>query len=210
MPELVSCPLCGCKVQVPELLLGRRTRCIACGQTFVAGEQPPPGQPAGYPLRPEEEDAPPPRPPLSAAGLPRHRLPLCPRCHRPAGWEELACPHCGHLFEPEVPTGAPAWARRRDGEPHRGRLIDTLGSVSLLCGTLGMCVPVLGPLVALGTGIPALVMAGNDLERMRQGLRDPEGRRDTELGRNKAIVGVVVAVLAAVFTVLFYVHVSRL
>ncbi len=206
MPELVACPSCGCKVQAPELLLGKRTRCIACGQTFLAGEPPPPTQPTAYPLQPDDEDVPAPPPSHQAPGLPRHRLPLCPRCHRPSGWQELACPHCGHQFEPETVSQVPPWARRRDGRPHRGRLIDTLGSISLLCGSVGLCITPLGPVLALATGIPALVMASRDLEQMRQWLRDPDGRRETEMGRNKAVVGVVGAVLGLVLAVLLVVE----
>ena len=56
-----------------------------------------------------------------------------------APWEALACPHCSHLFEPESARGDP-WDRR-DAEPHRGKLIDALGSVALLAGTFGVCRP---------------------------------------------------------------------
>ena len=204
MPELVACPSCGCKVQAAELLLGKRVRCIACSRVFLAGEEPPPVEAPGYPLQPDDEDASP-VPPSQARGLARLRLPLCPRCHRPVGWEVPNCPHCGHLFEEDSTLPAP-WPGRRDGEAHRGNLINTLGSVSLMAGTLGLCLPPLGHLIALGTGIPALVMARRDLERMRQGVLDPEGRLLTELGRNKSIVGVVLAVLCAVFCVLLIVH----
>jgi hypothetical protein len=214
MPELVTCPSCGCKVQVAEMLLGKRTRCIACGSVFLAGEQPLPPEPTGIPLQPDDEDLPSGRLPGMDVpgpqhGLPRHHLPLCPRCHRPVGWEASACPHCGHLFEPEDPRNLPPWPRRRDGEPHRGKMIDTLGSVSLMCGTVGMCLLFIGPAVALATGIPAIVMAYHDLERMQKGLTDPDGRRETELGRNKAIVGVVIAVLVAIFSVIAIVELSR-
>ena len=66
-----------------------------------------------------------------------------------------------------------------------------------------------GPLIALATGIPALLMASRDLEKMQKCLRDPEGRRETELGRNKAIVGVVGAVLGLVLGVILLVEFPR-
>ncbi len=49
-------------------------------------------------------------------------------------------------------------------------------------------------LLALGTGIPALVMARNDLAQMRTGAVDERGRYQTEWGRNKAIIGIVIGV----------------
>src|SRR5207248_6473007 len=106
------------------------------------------------------------------------------------------------LFEAEGASRIPPWAHRRDSERHRGQLIDSLGTASLLGGTVGACLPGLGIVVALTTGLIALVLAGRDLDRIRQGVIDPEGQRLTEMGRNKAIVGVVLAVLFAVFCVI--------
>lgn len=210
MPELVTCPSCSCKVQVAECLLGQRTRCIACNHVFVAGvEVPPPAAaaPETYPLWPQGEDQPAgPGSRLRTRGLPRHELPLCPRCHRPAPWEALVCPHCSHLFEPESARVDP-WDRR-DAEPHRGKLIDALGSIALLAGTFGVCLGGLGALVALAAGIPALVMASHDLDLINRGLMDLEGRRDTVMGRNKARVGVVCAVVLGGLFVLFMVKVT--
>jgi hypothetical protein len=211
MPELVTCPSCGCKVQAAETVLGRRTRCIACGHVFRAGEpgDPPPAEPISYPLVPPEREEPPAPPPSLEHGPARYRMPLCPRCCRPVSWQEPLCPHCGHLFDPEVPDAQPPWARRRDGEPHRGPLIVNLGTISLMGGTFGVCLPGVGALVALAAGIPALVMAGHDLQLMREGVMDPEGLGLTERGRNYAVVGVVLAVLFAVFCVLFVVDKAR-
>jgi hypothetical protein len=189
------------------MLLGRRMRCIACSTVFVAspdlGSPPPPvadRQPS-YPLHPQEEPAPPPAPVDIRHGLSRLRLPLCPSCHRPVSWEDLDCPHCGHLFDPLDAGGRGDWSFRRDADAHRGKLIDTLGSISLLSGVLALCG--VGMVVALATGIPALVMAGNDLERMRQGTMDQQGRLVTEWGRNKAIGGVVIGLLLGLVGLLF-------
>jgi hypothetical protein len=207
MPELVSCPSCGCKVQVGETLLGRRTRCIACNNLFLAssGAVPvgPPPEASTYPLQPDEQaDAPRPRQEEWRRGAARQRLPLCPRCHRPVGWDAPACSNCGHLLDPEDRDHPPPWDRRRDGEDHRGTLIDTLGSICLLCAVMGPCTAGIGVLGALGTGMAAIVMAGRDLERMRRGELDPDGAPSTELGRNKAIAGVVLAVVFGVALVL--------
>jgi hypothetical protein len=160
-----------------------------------------------YPLQPEAAPAvPAPRLPPEAAGLPRHRLPLCPGCHRPVSWETPACPHCGNLFDPLDAEGRGEWGRRRDALPHRGRLIDGLGTVSVF-GALGsFCTGPLGALVALGCGLPALVMARTDLARMREGAIDPEGRSLTEFGQNKAVVGIALAVLGGLFFFLAFVE----
>src|SRR5262249_48796029 len=157
----------GCKVQVGETLLGRRTRCIACGNTFVASDAPAvpfPEEPSTYPLRPDPEaDAPPPRRVDWQRGPSRHRLPLCPRCHRPAEWAAPPSPPGSHWLATDDRTAPPAWQRRRDGEDHRGPLIDSLGTICLTCAVMGLCTAGLGVLVALCTGIPAVVMAGSDL-----------------------------------------------
>src|ERR1700722_13571222 len=131
MPELVACPSCGCKIQLAEMFLGQRTRCIACSNLFVATPglgAPPLSETDGYPL---EASAPPKRvgpPAMETVGPSRYRLPLCPGCHRAVGWEAPGCPHCGMLLDPVDVDRRGEWARRRDAQPHRGKLIDTLGS----------------------------------------------------------------------------------
>jgi hypothetical protein len=190
---------------VGEIFLGRRTRCIACGNTFVAGEQPPPApprEPTTYPLRHEEEPDPPQQPWHDTWGrVPaRQRLPLCPRCHRPVEWDAPACPNCLLLLD-DGRDGPPV-QRRRDGEDHRGTLIDSLGSICLFCAVMGLCTAGVGVLAALATGIPAVAMAAHDLERMRTGELDPSGRSATEMGRNKAVAGLVLAVVFGAVVVL--------
>ena len=74
-----------------------------------------------------------------------------------------------------------------------------------MCSVCGPFTLGLGLVAALATGIPALVMAKHDLEQMNANLLNPEGRRATEMGRNKALVGVVLAVLFGVGVVLFLV-----
>jgi hypothetical protein len=127
---------------------------------------------------------------------------LCPRCHRPVEWDAPACPHCSHLFDVDNRTGPPVWQRRRDGEDHRGPLIDSLGTICLMCAVMGLCTAGVGVLMALCTGIPALLMASADLERMRTGELDPDGAARTEMGRNKAIAGLVLAVVFGAVVVL--------
>jgi hypothetical protein len=62
MPEVVNCPHCGKKLRVPDTLLGKRVKCVSCGEAFVAEADgveepeggPPPGSKAGR--RPPAED----------------------------------------------------------------------------------------------------------------------------------------------------------
>jgi hypothetical protein len=214
MPQLVACPSCRFSFQMPESLLGKRLRCASCGKEFTADEErPAEAAPTTLPLRHDPEDdednpAPPPLP--QVRGLPRHRLPLCPRCHRPVGWHDPYCPHCGNAFEHESPAGIPGSPMRRDTEGHRGALIDRLGTFSMLSVTLGLCV--LGPfsvVVALAVGIPTLVMADHDLRKMREHLMDDAGLKATELGRSKALASLVLAVVLALFFVLAIVELYR-
>src|SRR5438874_2609259 len=78
MQEIISCPSCKRKLQVPEALLGQDVQCPTCGATFVAGgpaavpppPPPTPPPPTGYPQRP------PVGPPgyTDPYGVPRHGL----------------------------------------------------------------------------------------------------------------------------------------
>jgi hypothetical protein len=99
-------------------------------------------------------------------------------------------------------------ATRRDWEPHRGRLVKGLGTVSLLCG-LGaaslFCSPLAGlgvarlpsvgivaGLAAVGLGAAAVVMGRSDLRAMRVNLVDPGGRLRTRAGLFFGLVGATV------------------
>ena len=36
MPELVACPVCGCRVQMADAMLGRQVRCVGCNGVYTA------------------------------------------------------------------------------------------------------------------------------------------------------------------------------
>jgi hypothetical protein len=63
MPDFVTCPSCGCRIQMLLALPGQRVRCIGCGHQFTAGG---PMEPAPVerlpPLEALPADEPPPRP----------------------------------------------------------------------------------------------------------------------------------------------------
>ncbi len=46
MPDIVQCPYCPRKLQVPVEVLGQQVQCPSCGQNFTAGAAPPPLTPA--------------------------------------------------------------------------------------------------------------------------------------------------------------------
>jgi hypothetical protein len=181
------------------MFLGRRLRCIACDHVFTAATNLAPPPPAGYRVLPEPTTPLPSPAPSETVGRARYHLPLCPGCRRPVGWDAAACPNCKLLLDPLDADDRGQWSRRRDAQPHRGQLIDSLGSVSLFAGALSLCTGPLGFFVALLAGVPALVMARNDLEQMQAGVIDPAGQSVTEFGRNKATFGMVLAMLFVLF-----------
>jgi hypothetical protein len=88
--------------------------------------------------------------------------------------------------------GKRPWERpgavRRDCEPHRGRLILTLGGLPEFCAAFACLLGVTAPL-AVGFGVSAWLLARRDLARMREGRMDPEGRQSTELGGTLGLAG---------------------
>ncbi len=191
MPELVACPMCGCRLQMAEAMLGRRVRCVGCNGVFTATED----------VMPHGADQLPHPTPMADRGS-RRRMsrPLCPCCHRPVAWTDLFCPFCSLEFEREVPpdlTPGPNGLPRRDCVAHRGSTISTMGNVALVVGGLSVCVCGLGAFLSVPLGIVTWVMAHNDLEAMRSGVMDPAGREPTETGRTGAILGIVLGLLFA-------------
>jgi Zn-finger nucleic acid-binding protein len=215
MPSVVECPSCGRKLSVPDNVPAERFQCPRCQTAFAAtgleALLPSPDEAVIAPLAEEpepESDIPglPPAPRLravlvSAADDPlpepaddaRDRVP-CPFCKRPIRDDAERCPACRadlrsvrprHFTEP-----------RRDYEPHRGPLISTLGTVSILIGMLGLCgvaaLPlVLAAVIGLSFGVAAWVMGHGDLEQMANHQMDPAGQESTATGQTNGIVGTV-------------------
>jgi hypothetical protein len=215
MPEFVTCPACGLRVQTAEGLLGRRVRCFACDHRFVASAELPSAA---------RRDAWPTGGPAGSAGGPggtpgsrtgsrppgewgEEPLPFCPGCGRQVPWEVLRCPFCDEELEPETaparrqPGGPP---RRLDFVPHRGKLLVTLGNVSMALGGLSLCTLGIGALASVPLGITAWVLAGHDLKEMRAGLMDPRGKAATETGRTGGILGVVLGLIFGIFYAVVY------
>jgi hypothetical protein len=79
-----------------------------------------------------------------------------------------------------------------------------MGNITLVVGGLSLCLVGLGLLVCLPLGITTWVMANHDLEKMRSGEMEPQGRGQTENGRTSAITGIVLSLFfAAGYALLF-------
>ena len=82
---------------------------------------------------------------------------------------------------------------RRDCEPDRGELLLLAGTVSLYCGLFAALV--IPGLLGLPLGLLTYRLGGRDLHKMRAGLMDPRGRRQTQTARRRGLGGVVLTLL---------------
>jgi hypothetical protein len=154
MQEIVNCPSCQRKLQVPDSLLGQDVQCPTCGATFTAGSG------GGAPAGPVSSPAPAPTSDRPDAGYDVGPEPAERRERRRRPRDD----YDDYDDDRDRPR-----RRRRDLAPHRGSLILTLGILSLvLCN-------ILGPF--------AWVMGNQDLAEIRAGRMDPEGEGMTQGGR---------------------------
>ncbi len=195
MPEIVTCPVCGCKVQMPEGMLGRRVRCFGCDQRFVAtpeSAQPPRPEPLARP-RPSAAT-----PPASREEPVSPETAFCPACSRAVPWKAHFCPHCGEEFDDvDGVRGRIPPRFRRDALPHRGRWLTTLANISLAAGALSLCLFGAGALIGIPLGAAVWVMAQTDLAQMRDGSMDAQGRQLTETARAAALTGLILSLVFA-------------
>jgi hypothetical protein len=154
---------------------------------------------------PEEEDEYEPRRPLPRDLDVSFRL--CPRCQGRLRRGAVRCSACGLVLDED--EDGPPWGgshrvpMRFDCEPHRGRLISVMGTVSVMCGALALCVGV-PSLPGLALGVAAWVMGNGDLDKMRLGVMDPEGLGSTKNGRDCGIVGTVLSCLFGIGWLLYF------
>jgi hypothetical protein len=127
MQEIINCPSCQRKLQVPDTLMGQDVQCPTCGATFTArGDRPPP--------------SPPPPPPPPPYQLQRETW------HPPQGGPPPGPPGYG----PDDYGRSGYGRQRHPGQvPHRGSTVLVLGILSLVLGPVGL---VLGPIAwTMGT-----------------------------------------------------------
>lgn len=114
MPDIIRCPSCQRKLQVPETLLGQDVQCPNCGSTFVAALS--------------DNLAPPLTPPV-----PEPRSRETPR----SSARRRRRPDFADEGDNEDDDFYRYRSRRRDVLPHRGSMILALGIVSILfCGII--------------------------------------------------------------------------
>jgi predicted Zn finger-like uncharacterized protein len=181
MPITISCPSCAKQLRVPENLLGRSVRCPSCQNTFPAEEpaEAPPSEPAG-----------------DDAGM-LSKAPEAPRL-----------PERDEERDDDLPRRSRRSSAGGKYAPHRGGLILGLGIGSVATGGLSvlanlcMCVhpifgigPMLLGVIAIGLGIPTLLLGGRDRARMRAGKMDPAGEGQTKGGWICGLIGLILGIL---------------
>jgi hypothetical protein len=168
MAEIISCPSCQRKLQVPETLEGQDVQCPTCSATFVAriNQQQPPSRYGSD------------RPPENAGERWSERRPDYDRPPEPPRpWDDRPpSPYGGYSGGY---GGYDDYGRRRGPRTaHRGPTI-------LILGILGLVVlPILCPI--------AWIMGNADVNEIRAGRMDPEGESMTQAGRVCGIVGTVI------------------
>jgi hypothetical protein len=166
MTEIVTCPACGKKLQVPEDFFGKTVQCPECKQRFVANAAGPAPIVAPAPASTATTDLFPARQEASYAEEDddddRRRR---PRKRRDDDRDERP--------------------RRRDYlTPHRGGMILTFGILAIV----GVGALVFGPL--------AWFLGNADLAEMRAGRIDPSGEGQTNTGRILGMIATLLIVLA--------------
>src|SRR6516162_5981959 len=110
MPEVLTCPSCQRKLQVPETLLGQDVQCPTCGATFQA-------QTGGNSV-----------PASSSSSAPSRSL------DRPSKRDRVSEEDYDDFDSRR--GGKVRRRRRQDYEPHRGPMIMTMGIISLFFAQL--------------------------------------------------------------------------
>jgi hypothetical protein len=165
MQEIIHCPSCQRRLQVPDTLVGQDVQCPTCGATFVAslgGASPRPAERALEENLPRLDVG-----PRASVELPERR--------RPEDEDNDDYDEDDRYRR----------RRRRDLAPHRGNVVLTLGILSLVL--LVPVGPILGPI--------AWAMASTDLAEIRDGRMDPEGEAVTNAGRICGMIGTLLSVL---------------
>jgi hypothetical protein len=170
MPLVIRCENCRAALKLPEQYLGQEVRCPSCSRTFVAKESLE-SPPPPPPVREPEAREEPPRT--------RRRDEDYDRRRRDDEDEDYPRPRRRYYDDD------------RFVEPHRGTSILTMGILSIVF----FC---FFPL-AVGLGIGAIVMANNDLAKLRSGTMDRSGQGTTQAGLVCGVIGLVIEALLLFF-----------
>jgi hypothetical protein len=191
MPEIITCPSCQRKLQVPEEYFGKLVQCPECKQTFTAAPSAPAAPPAASAAPAAAE-------PTSVPAAEAEPLPPPVRERRRFADDEDDRPRRRpRRFEDD--DDYDDRPPRRFVAPHRGGLILTFG-------ILGLVVPcasvIFGPI--------AWIMGNTDLGQIRAGTMDPAGEGLTQAGRVLGIVSTVMTLAGlGLFCLMFMVSAGR-
>jgi hypothetical protein len=86
---------------------------------------------------------------------------------------------------------------RRDAEPHRGHFLRVLANASVACVLLSLC-SLFPSVIELLLGLTALVMALGDLGKMRGGVMDARGKKETQKALGDAFIASILNLLLIV------------
>jgi hypothetical protein len=180
MPDIISCPSCQRKLQVPETLLGQDVQCPTCAATFTAGDTSgPPMPPPSVPARFEIEREPPSR-------------------YSRREYDEEDYDEEWH--------GASYPRYRRDLRPHRGAAVLSLGIISLVGFLICGLVPLIcGPLAWIMGQQDLNEMRAGRMDRSGEGQTNA-GRI---CGMIASILCIVAVILVALFFFLSISHANR-
>jgi len=123
----------------------------------------------------------------------------CPVCSSRVAGGMQRCPVCNAQVGPGDPD-RPETIPRRDYEPDRSQLIATLGTISVLLATPGLCGAIFPPfalasLVGTVIGLSAVVMGRTDIDQMDRNIMDPDGRGGTLSGKTQGMLGAVLGII---------------
>lgn len=178
MQEIINCPSCQRKLQVPESLLGQDVQCPTCGATFIAswGNQAP--SPPPQPVEPPPFHEPPERGPI-----------VPPPYQRPKDDYD-------DYREYDDRDRPRRYRHRRDLMPHRGSTVLTLGILSLVLFFFTGIGGILGPI--------AWIMGHQDMNEIKAGRMDPEGESATNSGRICGIIATILMIISTLSCCLFF------
>jgi predicted Ser/Thr protein kinase len=110
MPQVISCPKCSQRMQVPDGSAGKQAKCPTCKNVFVIGgssssARQPVGAAAGAaaaPGRPSPVPTPKPVAPAPVPAAAPAGMKYCPACKSEVAESAVACLDCGYLFQTDA------------------------------------------------------------------------------------------------------------
>ena len=105
----------------------------------------------------------------------------------------MSDPRTGIQTNKPIPPWELPGCFRRDGEPHRGVLLQRMGTASVLVSAAALTPCLFGLPVAFGLplSLATWILARSDLSKMQKGLMDPAGKSLTSYARYLALAGLV-------------------